>query len=393
VWAYNNLQAEVDYGYRATHVAALAGKAIGERYYGRVPSKAYFMGCSTGGRQGLVEAQRFPWDFAGIVAGAPSTSETYPSMHSLWAARVTLDEAGRSLFSQADLQLLHAAVLAKCDMDDGLRDGIVGGPDTCKFDPAVLECPNAKRSRTDLPCMSAAKVAAARKVYEGPMTSQGERLTRGMALPGSELNWTNYRNGGQYAEGEFRYLAFVPEPGSSWKAADFDFDRDYKRLGMMESLYDASNPDLRKFKAAGGKILLYHGWSDESWLPRDTVDYYETTERTMGGRETTQDFFRLFMLPGVNHCTGGDGAFAIDYLSYLEAWVERGQPPDMMTGAHIPDSYFAGRGAYAVHALTFPLDPAVPVNFTRPVFPYPNRALYRGGPVTEASSFQPAFSR
>jgi feruloyl esterase len=183
----------------------------------------------------------------------------------------------------------------------------------------------------------------------------------------------------------FRYMV-IPPAGSDWKVADFDFDRDYKRFGtgVQESLLNAANPDLRKFKAAGGKLMLYQGWNDHTVAPEKTIDYYQTVQRTMGGRASTESFFRLFMVPGMLHCTGGDGAFAIDYVAYMETWVERAQAPDVMIGAHVE-----GLGG-AAFWLKFPLDPATPISFTRPVYPYPRRAKYKGsGDPNDAASFQP----
>lgn len=164
-----------------------------------------------------------------------------------------------------------------------------------------------------------------------------------------------------------------------------DFDRDYKRFGMVESIIGAGNPDLRKFKGAGGKLLLYQGLQDHSDIPRDAIDYYEMTERVMGGRAATQEFFRLFAVPGMNHCTGGPGAFAIGYLSYLEACVERDQPPSVLIGAHVSGLTWA-----QAYNLNIPLAPAVTVAFTRPIYPFPVRAVYKGnGDPTKAENLRP----
>jgi len=379
LWAYNNLQAEVDFGYRATHVTALAGKAIAAAYYGAPPARSYFVGCSTGGRQGMVEAQKFPEDFAGIVAGAPAMNFTGLVMNLLWDARALHDENRKPLLSEGDLQMLHRAALARCDGDDGLKDGLIGDPRTCRFDPSELVCkPGAAAS-----CLSEGQAAAIKKIYAGPSTSTGERLVPGGAMPGSELNFANYYyDYGPGAAEFFRYLGFFPDPGPSWQPGNFDFDRDHERLGMMESLYASTNPDLRKFKAAGGKLLVYQGWNDEAVKPLSTIDYYETVERTMGGRAATQDFFRLFMLPGVGHCAGGEGAYAFDSLGYLEAWAEAGNPPGMIVAAHLKSA--------AEPFVTFPLAPSA-VDFSRPAYPYPLQAKYRGrGDPNSAASFQPS---
>ncbi len=344
-WAYNNLQAEFDYGIRGHHVAALAGKAITEHYYGRAPEFSYHVGCSGGGKQGMVEAQRFPWNFHGILAMEPS-SVTASGVLLLWNAVVTHDKDGNRLFTPADRDVLHEGALAACDADDGLEDGIIGGdPRTCAFDPAELTCEPGERSG----CLSPVQVEAARKVYSGPVTSEGEKVSRYFpwypATPGSEKGTffmgTNPTGDSapmdiEYKTSWWRFMGFNPDPGPSWTSADFDFDHDYKRTAMMDAVLNGyNNPDLRNLKAAGGKLMVIQGW-DDSALPGPlvSVDYYEMAEKIMGGRASTQEFYRLFMIPGRAHCRGGDGAASGDFLSYLEAWVEEGQAPDMIVGYH-----------------------------------------------------------
>ena len=202
------------------------------------------------------------------------------------------------------------------------------------------------------------------------------------------LGWFGYLGfDGQHLEkhvtGSFQYLLFWPDPGPMWKLIDFDFDRDSRRMGTMQAIYDASNPDLRAFKAKGGKLLVFHGLNDAMVVPRQTIDYYETVEHTMGGRTATQSFFRLFLLSGAGHVPGGEGADTVDYLSALEAWVEENQAPDRLIAAHLKESA-------RMQPLSFPLDPAA-IQFTRPVYPYPIRAQYKGrGDSNDAANFGPA---
>jgi hypothetical protein len=398
LWGLDNLQAKVDWGFRATHVAALAGKAIAEHYYQDVPKKSYYMGCSTGGRQGLQEAQRFPWDFDGIIAGAPPVDMSTLYMTDAWSILVTHDTDGKPLLGEADLKLVTDAAIAKCDLDDGVKDGIISDPRHCRFDPSELTC----RANQTSGCLSPSQVDAVKKVYAGPVTSGGVKLSPGGPMPGSEfghenddLDWGVAFVGvsGKPATTEplvtegLRDLMFLPELGSAWRLSDFDFDRDYKRLGVMESLYDASNPDLRKFKATGGKLLAYQGTNDISVLPQITEDYYEAVERTMGGREATQSFFRLFVLPGVEHCWGGDGADTLDFLSALEAWVEKGEAPNRLIAAHLKKPT---KKETMLDMPGFPLDPGN-IQFTRPVYPYPTKARYQGrGDPNDAASFGPS---
>ena len=390
-WAYNNLQAEIDFAYRATHVTAVIGKVIVERFYSRVPSRSYFMGCSQGGRQGLVAAQRFPWDFDGIIAGSPPVDYTANNMNLLWSLMAAQGLSSKPIWSTAAIRRLHAAVIDRCDLDDGVRDGILGNPPACHFDPAELVC---KAAGMDPECLTPSQVEAAQKIYSGVTKSSGEKLYSGAAR-GSELNWLNTLakpgDGGVSTLKvsrieQFRYLSFIPDPGPGWNATDFDFDEDYKRLGMMESLYSASNPDLRRFRATGAKLIMFAGWSDELAVPGPIIDYYDTVQRTMGGRDQTQDFFRLFMLPGVNHCAGGVGADAVDLLEHLEEWVERGRAPDRILSGHL--------AAADEHSVTFPYRPlprdSKQLSFTRPVFPYPLRAVYKGsGDPNDAINFRP----
>lgn len=379
-WAYNNLQAQIDYAFRATHVAGVAGKTITEGFYGKAPSKSYFFGCSCGGRQGLVEAQEFPWDFDGIIVGAPAINYSGVFMDLLWKARAVVDTDGNPLFGEADIALVHSAAIAKCDKDDGVKDGLIGDPRTCKFDPADLLC----SAGTKAGCLSSEQVAAVKKFYSGPVTSKGERLFPGGGMPGSEAGDFGF-NGYQsvfanFGKEFFQYTGFMPAPGPGWKSSDFDFDRDYKRLGTLETLYASTNPDLRKFKAAGGKLILWQGWADGAVSPLNSVDYYETVQRTMGGAATTRDFFRLFMLPGVDHCYGGEGASVVDFLSHMEAWVEKNQAPDMMMSAHVKDGS---------DSVSWPTDPAS-IGFTRPAYPYPLQPKYKGsGDPNKAENYGP----
>jgi len=409
LWAYNNPSAELDWGYRATHVATLAGKAITRSFYQKPATHSYFSGCSTGGRQAIQEAQRFPWDFDGIIAGAPPIRLADLYVTFAWGQRATHDAAGKPLLTMADLKLLTDGALARCDMDDGVRDGIISSPFTCLFRASDLAC----RPGQTTACLTPEKVKAADQVYFGPVDAQGRSLFNAGALPGSELggpgdeasggDWGIYylgKNGtpADYApltqEG-LKLLFFSPAQPLNWTIRDFDFDKDYKRLDVMQSIYDSSNPDLSRFKAAGGKVLIYHGLNDLSILPHWIIRYYEKVERVMGGQASTQSFARLFSLPGVEHCQGGPGADTVDYLAYLENWVERGQAPDKLIAAHLDVERFMKTHDPKSHDFMteweeFQSDPKN-IQFTRPVYPYPVRAQYRGhGNSNDAANFMPA---
>jgi hypothetical protein len=280
-------------------------------------------------------------------------------------------------------------------MDDGVKDGLISNPVGCLVDPAKLLC----KAGQSQPCLTETQVEAAKRIYDGPPHAE-EKPVRG-ALAGSELNW-DFGTDTRYADSLFKDMIYGASAG--WSSATYDFDRDYKRLGMA-ALYTDTNPDLRPFKASGAKLLVYQGGTDVTEMPTAIVDYYQTVEKVMGGVEQTQDFFRLFVIPGMNHCGGGTGAYSIDYLTYLENWVEKNQPPDQMIAARVSDSYLAAqplpeglppdasrdlRIAVARRQLQFPLDPSIPLSFSRPVYPYPHFAKYTKGDPNQAASFHSA---
>jgi feruloyl esterase len=384
-WAYHNLQSKIDMAYRAPHVTGLAGRAIVEAYYGREAQRKYFMGCSGGGSQAMWMAQRFPWDFDGIVAGAPDIHWTESNMTMLWGNRVLTQHTDTAILTQGDLDILHQAVVARCDHNDGLADGVIGDPRRCDFEPATLQC----RAGRTAHCLSAAKIAAVEKIYRGPTSSKGERLFPPYVMKGSERTWLSFFWGAEnypravynFMGEAFRYLSFHPDPGPRWKPEDFDFDRDPQRLGVMETLLEPVNPDLRRLQGAGAKLLAYTGWADPAEGVLRTIDLYENAQKIVGSRAATQEFFRLFVIPGMSHCMGGDGADAIDYLSYLEAWVEKNEAPEKLIGAHLQGE--------PPENLRFPLDPKE-IAFSRPVYPYPIQTRYLGrGDPNAAESFGP----
>jgi feruloyl esterase len=326
------------------------------------------MGCSGGGKQALVQAQRYPWNYDGIIAVEPS-NPTITGVVQLWNALATHDADGNPLFTPTDLKVLHEGAIAQCDAHDGLEDGIIGDPRTCNFDPAVLTCKSGEGSG----CLSPVQIAAAKKVYGGPVTSKGQKIYF-PASPGGEMGsfFTGGPSGIDYKRTWWQYMGFTPDPGPSWKPTDFDFDNDYKRSYMMDAILVASdNPDLRKLRAEGHKLMIIQGWEDSGLPgPRVTADYYELVERVMGGRAATQESVRLFMIPGRSHCRAGVGAAAIDMLSHMEAWVEKGQAPDMVIGAH-------AEGDKTADFIRLPTDLASS-KFTRPHYPYPLRYKYKG---------------
>src|ERR1700722_9626339 len=392
MWSSRHPQAVIDYIVRASHVTALAGKAIVERYHAKAPRPPISWGAQGVGSKPI-----------GRCRSSPRTlMESWPVLPALESpkicceacgARVLLGGSMESLSRKADLELLHQAVVAKCDMNDGPEDGLIRDPRACHFSPTEVRCPSGKTSQ----CLTASQIEAVEKIYMGPVTLKGEQITAPGAMKGSELNWFDVFSFGSglsdYLADWFRYYYLQPNPGPAWKPENLDFDHDYTRFGMGE-MTDPVDPDLRRFKATGAKLLVYTGWNDQAGGVLDSVDYYETAEKIIGQREATQEFFRLFVIPGMDHCTGGDGAFDVDYLSYLEAWVEGGKTPEKLIGAHSTlkglnpeNSEVRGK---LILGLEFPLDPAT-VTFSRPIYPYPIGTRYLGhGDPNDAASFLPA---
>jgi hypothetical protein len=367
----------VDFAERADHLTALAAKALIAQFYGQHPRFSYFDGCSQGGHEGLTEAQRFPHDFDGILAGAPASITTeLNSFNQPWLARVDFDAAGRVILPAAKLPPLHDAVMRACDGLDGLVDGQLDDPRRCAFDPATLACPSG-----DAPtCLTPAQVTVVRKIYEGAVTDRGEHLYPGGQPYGSELAWAGWfvptaagapqssTIAWRIGNGWVKYLAFKKNPPVSFTLNDIGFDRPtFDRVRQLAGLYDAIDPDLGEFRRAGGKLIMWHGWADQAIPPTGTVAYYQAMQDRMG---PTQSFARLFMFPGVRHCGGGDTPNTFDLLTPLLNWVEDGAAPAKVVASR-------SEGGTVLR--------------TRPVFPYPFVARYTGsGSIDDAANFTAA---
>ncbi len=344
----------IDYAYRSEHEMAVAAKSLIAAFYGNGPRLSYWNGCSAGGKQGLKEAQRYPADFDGIVAGSPAANWTGRAAQSLWVAQaVHRDEA--SYIPPEKYPAIHRAVLAACDELDGVKDGVIENPEACKFDPGVLAC-SGEDSAT---CLTAPQVRAARLIY-GPSTNPrtGERLYPGLA-PGSELGWRTW-GGAQPLSIGLDYFRYVVMENPQWDFRALDFDRDVARAEKLDrDRINALDPDLKPFFAHGGKIVQYHGWSDPQISPRNSVEYYRSVVAKLG---TVDDSYRLFMVPGMAHCGGGEGATAFDALPALEQWVENGKAPDRIVAAR--------------------------QSWTHPLCPFPQTAAYNGkGDPKDAASY------
>ena len=377
----------VDWGYRSIHIMTESAKLIIRGYSGLFPQHSYFGGCSTGGEQALSEAQRFPADYDGVLAGDPGNDRVHLNVGFLWAFAATHDANGKTILPTSKLPLINKAAVAACDGLDGIKDGIISEPQACRFDPGVLLCKSADNDQ----CLTAAQVEAVKKVYAGPRNPRtGEQIIAGYS-PGSESAL-----GDEYEGGWKTYITDRNEPmrlefwkywvfnDAAWDWRTFDYDRDVTRADKELAAVNASDPNLGAFKARSAKILMYSGWADPVGPPMDAVNYYRRVEEVMGGRKKTESFFRLFMVPGMAHCRGGPGPNSFgglstiaspqnkidpehDVLSSLVQWVENGLAPDHIVATHLTNDT---------------------IDRTRPICPYPKVARWNGaGSSDDAKNF------
>ena len=354
----------IDHGYLAVHETALLAKKLIREYYGRDPQYSYWVGCSTGGRQGLMEAQRYPEDFDGYVIGAPVLDLSGLQMKAVWNYQQA--GAGPGKLSGEKLDLLSKAVYRKCDGLDGLEDGLIENPLACDFDPArdLDKCPGDWEGPS---CFTGAQIAALKKIYQGPRDSSGRQLFPGMPPGGDGAAVNSFR----LADTFMKFMAFDPAPGPNWDYRTFNFDTDPTRMSSVALRIDATITDLTAVKMRGGKIVHYHGWADPGVTPEMSVNYYEAAMKTMGPAET-RDFYRLFLVPGMFHCGGGPGCGNVDWLGAAVNWVEKGIAPSLLVGSHLED----GRATR-----------------TRPLCAYPGVARYKGiGSIEQAENFACATS-
>ncbi len=397
LFSYQNLQGQIDFGYRATHLTAVVAKEIVADYYGRPADYNYFHGCSTGGRQAMIEAQRFPTDFDGIIAGAPVYDQIGDTPYFIeWNILANTGPDGRSIITRDMLPGLHAAVMKDCDELDGLKDGILQNPLQCNFDPATIECDDDSVGF----CLTPEQVAVVRKFHDGARNSAGEKLYFGMPW-GAEDQWAYFigENGvQQWPDGRSitGYMGFDRSAGPGYRLTDFNYDRDPARLDMPAVTQSPNNPDLSRFQRAGGKLILFTGWNDNNIPAEASLDYYQSAQRANGGPEATAEFFRFFMPPAVNHCRGGAGGGEIDWLTAIENWVEKGQAPDQVIAYRPVAPYPTVPRAiedYGQIYSKFGRHPLAPDYYdtSRPVYAYPQVARYSGeGDPADAASWEPA---
>ena len=390
----------IDFGYRAVHETATQAKAIVSAYYGRDSKLNYFAGCSDGGREALMEAQRYPEDFNGIVAGAPANNWVRHFTGFVWN-EIALGGAPNGILPVSKLPLIQRAALEACDTIDGLKDGLLEDPRKCSFDPAVLKC----RDGGDGPdCLSAAQVEAVKKIYSGPVDPRtGEKIYPGYE-PGTEAGptaWSAWILGPlQSSFGNSFYSGAVYE-NPKWDWHTMDFHRDFKFANEKAGpILNSYNPDLRSFRAHGGKLIQYHGWGDAAIAPRDSIAYYEKVDSFLkrfpdarsDASQPIQSFYRLFMVPGMGHCAAGVGPNRFgnediaspelwpqdadhDVLMALDRWVDQGVAPEQIIATGTVGGDLKNR-------LTAP-------KMTRPLCAYPKVARYKGsGDPNDAASFE-----
>jgi len=385
-WALGHPEKIVDYGHRAVHEMTEKAKAIISAFYGSTPKYSYFASCSNGGRQALMEAQRYPKDYDGLIAGAPANYFTHILTGFAFNLQATTNDPA-SYISPSKLKAIEAAALAGCDARDGVSDSVLDDPTQCRFDPSVLLC---KGAETD-ECLTEKQVIALKKIYQGPRTAKGEQIIPGF-VPGGETGpggWQAWITGSGSNKGlqyffSSQTFANMIYSNPAWDLKTFELEKDNKLADeKLGAILNATDPNLKEFKARGGKLILYHGWSDAALPPVNTINYFQSVVGKMGQRDVNS-FMRLYMVPGMQHCAGGPGPSNFgamvtaaqsdpqhDMSIAIERWVEQGIAPDQI---------IASKRVSA--------DPKTPPVRTRPLCPYPQVARYKGsGSTDDAANF------
>ena len=360
LFAIGHAEKVVDFAYRAVHEMTVKAKALVTAYYDRGPRLSYWNGCSTGGRQGLMSAQRYPEDFDAIIAGAPANYQTHLHAWDLGVAIPVLKDVTSAL-PPAKAAFLNNAVLNSCDARDGVKDGLLNDPRTCRFDPSTLLCKGGDSES----CLTSPQLESVKRMYAAARTRAGELVFPGKE-PGSETCWNVIAGTAQAPPGVSLGSFQAAYDDAQWDWRTFDLDRDLRVVDeKVGTIINAVNPDLSAFKARGGKLILFHGWNDTAISPGNAVNYYNSVLSKMGQKQ--DNWIRLFMAPGMGHCSGGPGPNQVNWMSALERWRESGVAPDKVDAYHVTNNR---------------------VDMTRPLCPYPQVAQYKGGGSTnDASNF------
>jgi feruloyl esterase len=371
-WAPGHPEKIIDYGHRAVHLMTERAKSIIAAYYGEPPVRSYFSSCSNGGRQALMEAQRYPADYDGIIAGAPAYDFTNLLASFVWTSQTL----AKTALPATTLPAIEAAALSACDERDGVKDGILD-PAACNFDPSAAQCAGTASEG----CLTADQVSSLRRIYRGPQNTKGEILYPGFP-PGAETGpggWSLWITGQGSTPGHqttfgTQYLRHMLFQDPKYDYLAFSFDRDLPVANdKLGPILNATNPDLKQFQARGGKLILFHGWADAAIPAQSTIDYYNRVRKTMGPA-TADAFVRLYMVPGMQHCAGGPGTASFggygegggEMLAALERWVENGAAPDRIIATKLGST-----------------------PRTRPLCPYPQVARYKGtGSTDDAANFE-----
>ena len=388
-WALGHPEKVIDYAHRAIHEMTSLSKATVKAFYGDAPKHSYFASCSNGGRQALMEAQRYPQDYDGILAGAPANYWTHLLSSALWDAQATTNDPD-SYIPPSKIPAIAQAVLAACDAIDGLKDGIVNDPRQCHFDPATMLC---KQGNSDS-CLTKPQVIALKKLYEGAHDAKGKQIFPGF-VPGAEEGeggWDLWITGNApgkallfaFGNGFFRNMVYE-QADWDYKKANVD-DAVLAADQKLAAVLNSTDPNLKPFQSHGGKLILYHGWNDAAISPLNAINYYESVQAAMG-KEQAASFVRLYMVPGMQHCSGGPGPDVFGQLGIspandpqhnmylaLEEWTEKGTPPSTVIASKLEGES--------------PVVPAGKVKMTRPLCAYPQQPKYKGtGNPNEAASF------
>ena len=349
----------IDFAYRAEHEMTVEAKTLIRVFYGKDPRYSYWNGCSGGGREGLLQASRYPDEFDGVIAGDPANIR-----RNSWALELAVQtfKDPEAYIPPAKYPMIHRAVLEACDAKDGLKDGLIESPEGCNVDFKSLQC----KAADGPDCLTARQVQTAQSITS-PVVTRAGKILFPRVEPGTELRWSRVAGGPEPADlflDEFRYVVYR-NPNWDWRT--FDLERDSLRAHAIDENVDELNPDLRAFAKHGGKLLLYHGWADQQVAPEFSVEFYKSVLDRSGHPEHASDWVRLFMAPGMAHCSGGEGPDTFDKIKTIEQWVEQGKTPEEIIAAHKTEGK---------------------TDRTRPLCPYPQVAYYKGaGSIDDAANF------
>lgn len=382
----------IDYGYRSMHLIVVSSKALIGKYYNQGPKFTYYAACSEPAREGMVDLERYPNDYDGVAAGCtPMPMTVNNGIYNTWNMVLNARPDGSAILHNDKLPLIHQTVLDQCDAADGLKDGLVSDPYNCHPDLSVIQC---KAGQDPSACLSADEIRVTMEVYRSAHDDQGNQLVPTGPLPGSELAWAgliaagpgiaaNYQEARDGTAKAVRSLYSDPPLPESFKISDIKFDKaTFDALTKLHYIYDGTDADLAAFSKAGHKLLLWHGLADVMVPTAYSLNYYAALQKTLG-QKTLNGFVRFYLFPGVYHCGGGQGPGIRDFLAPLTAWVEQGIAPSVLTAVHTPQSpRNLGPGSTPESG-----QPPAP-DMTRPVYPYPYTAKYKGtGDFHDAANF------